>query len=202
MPVVGMISPAAGPVPSRSSRARRAVLDATAALMAEGGLAATTIDAIRDRSGVSKTTIYKHWPNRLCVAVDAFAERLATDASLPDTGTARGDLSEQIRRVSAFYASPVGSVFAQLLANATQDPVAWEWLQRRFLDSRQRGTQELWDRAVSRGEVQKDIDPDLAMDLVFGPVMWRLIRGRRPLTEDDADTIVDSVLNGLRATTA
>jgi AcrR family transcriptional regulator len=170
--------------------------------MAEGGLAATTIDAIRDRSGVSKTTIYKHWPNRLCVAVDAFAERLATDASLPDTGTARGDFGEQIRRVSAFYASPVGSVFAQLLANAMQDPLASQWLQTRFLDSRQRGTRELWDRAVSRGEVQKDIDPDLAMDLVFGPVMWRLVSGRRPLTEADADAIVNSVLNGLRATTA
>ena len=170
--------------------------------MAEGGLAATTIDAIRDRSGVSKTTIYKHWPNRLCVAVDAFAERLASDARLPDTGTAWGDFREQIRRVSAFYASPVGNVFVQLLANAMQDSVASEWLQARFLDSRQRGAQELWNRAVSRGEVQRDIDPDLAMDLVFGPIMWRLVSGRRPLTEDDADAIVNSVLNGLRATTA
>ena len=199
---MGTISPAAGPVPSRSSRTRRAVLDATAALMAEGGLTAATIDAIRDRSGVSKTTIYKHWPNRLCVAVDAFAERLALDASLPDTGSAQGDFREQIQRVSAFYASPVGSVFAQLLANATQDPVASEWLRRRFLDSRQRGTRELWDRAVSRGEVRQDIDPDLAMDLVFAPVMWRLVTGRRPLTEDDADALVSSVLNGLRETTA
>jgi AcrR family transcriptional regulator len=170
--------------------------------MAEGGLAATTIDAIRDRSGVSKTTIYKHWPNRLCVAVDAFAERLVMDASLPDTGTARGDFLEQIRRVSAFYASPVGSVFAQLLANASQDPVASDWLQTRFLDSRQRGIRELWDRAVSRGDVRKDIDPDLAMDLVFGPVMWRLVSGRRPLAEDDADALVNALLNGLRATTA
>jgi AcrR family transcriptional regulator len=199
VPAVGTIPPTDGPAPSRSSRTRRAVLDATAALMAEGGLAAATIDAIRDRSGVSKTTIYKHWPNRLCVAVDAFAERLASDASLPDTGTARGDFREQIRRISAFYASPVGSVFAQLLANATQDPVASQWLQARFLDSRQRGTQELWDRALSRGEVQADIDPDLAMDLIFAPVMWRLVSGRRPLTDDDADAIVDSVLNGLRA---
>jgi AcrR family transcriptional regulator len=168
--------------------------------MAEGGLATTTIDAIRDRSGVSKTTIYKHWPNRLCVAVDAFTERLASDASLPDTGTARGDFSEQIRRVSAYYASPVGSVFAQLLANAMQDPVASEWLQTRLLASRQRGTQELWDRAVSRGEVQSEIDPDLALDLMFGPVMWRLVSGRRPMTDDEADTIVDSVLNGLGVT--
>jgi AcrR family transcriptional regulator len=188
-----------GPERSRSSRTRRAVLDAAAALMAEGGLAAATIDAIRDRSGVSKTTIYKHWPNRLCVAVDAFAERLASDASLPDTGTARGDFREQIRRVSAFYASPVGSVFVQLLASARQDPVAARWLQARFLASRQRGIQELWDRAVARGEVGRDIDPDLAIDLMFAPVMWRLLSGRRPLTEDEADVIVNSVLAGLLA---
>jgi AcrR family transcriptional regulator len=188
-------------MPSRSSRTHRAVLDATAALLAEGGLTATTIDAIRDRSGVSKTTIYKHWPNRLCVAVDAFTERLASDARLPDTGTALGDFREQIRRVSAFYASPVGAVFAQLLASTMHDPVASQWLQTRLLDSRQQGIQQLWHRAVSRGEVRDDIDPDLAMDLLFGPIMWRLVSRRRPLTEDDADAIVDSVLNGLRATT-
>jgi hypothetical protein len=80
--------------------------------------------------------------------------------------------------------------------------VASQWLQARFLDSRQRGIQELWDRAVSCGEVRQDIDPDLAMDLVFGPVMWRLVSGRRPLTEDEADAIVNSVLTGLRAASA
>ncbi|WP_432856494.1 TetR/AcrR family transcriptional regulator [Amycolatopsis sp. CA-161197] len=194
------MSSAVEPVSTRSSRTRRAVLDATAALMAEGGLTATTVDAIRNRSGVSKTTIYKHWPNRLCVAVDAFAERLASDASLPDTGTVRGDFREQIRRVSAYYASPVGSVFAQLLANAIQDPVASEWFQTRLLASRQRGIHQLWDRAVSRGEVRSEIDPDLALDLMFGPVMWRLVSGRRLVTADEADTIVDSVLNGLGVT--
>lgn len=190
------------PTPARSSRTRHAVLDAAASLMAEGGLAATTVDAIRDRAGVSKTTIYKHWPNRLCVAIDAFAERLALDASLPDTGTARSDLLEQIRRVSAFYASPIGSVFAQLLANAMQDPVASGWLRARFMDSRQRGIQELWNRAVARGEVQNDIDPELALDLVFGPIMWRLTSGRRPLTRDETETMVDAILNGLGVTRA
>lgn len=76
-------------------------------LLAEGGLAAATIDAIRDRSGVSKATIYKHWPNRLCVAVDAFGDQLASETSLPDTGSTRGDLTEQIKRVSerAFHGS-------------------------------------------------------------------------------------------------
>lgn len=178
----------------RVSRTRKAVLDATAALLDEGGLAATTIDAIRDRSGVSKTTIYKHWPNRLCVAVDAFTERLAMDASLPDTGTARHDFREQIRGISAFYGSPIGSVFAGLLASALQDDQASEWLRARLLTSRQHGIQALWERAVARDEVRSDISPDLAMDLLFGPVMWRLLNGRKPLSEREMDALVDSVL--------
>ena len=191
-------APTTGRPPSpRSVRTRRAVLDATGALMAEGGLAAATVDGIRDRSGVSKTTIYKHWPNRLCVAVDAFADRLAQEASLPDTGTARGDFTEQIRRISAFYASPLGSVFTQLLASAVQDPDASERLQARLLASRQNGIQELWGRAVARGEVRDDVDPDIAIDLLFGPVMWRLVRRNGPLADDEADAITDAALAGL-----
>lgn len=181
----------------RSVRTRQAVLDAAAELLAGGGLAATTIDAIRDRSGVSKTTIYKHWPNRLCLAVDAFAEKLAVETRLPDTGTARGDFTEQLRRVSTFYASPLGAIFAQLMANAMQDPVAAGWLSERLQVSRQHGIQQLWDTAVTRGEVRQDIDPDIAIDLLFGPLMWRLISGRTPLTISEADKIADAALNGL-----
>jgi AcrR family transcriptional regulator len=181
----------------RSTRTRQVVLDATAALLAEGGLAATTIDAVRDRSGVSKTTIYKHWPNRLCVAVDAFAERLELATDLPDTGTARGDFVEQVRRVTAFYTSGVGKVFASLLANAMQDPVAAAWFRDRLLVSRRHGIEHLWTRAVERGEVRDDLDPDIAMDLLFGPVMWRLMSGHRPLTGDEADKLADVALTGL-----
>jgi AcrR family transcriptional regulator len=185
------------PSTARSVRTRQAVLDATAELLAQGGLTTATIDAIRDRSGVSKTTIYKHWPNRLCVAVDAFAHKLALETSLPDTGTARGDFTEQLRRVTAFYASSVGSILAQLLANAMQDPAAAHWLSERLEVSRQHGIQQLWDRAVARGEVRNHIDPDIAMDLLFGPVMWRLMSGRKPLTDDEADKIADAALKGL-----
>ncbi len=190
-------SPTGRPPSPRSVRTRRAVLDATAALMTEGGLAAATIDAIRDRSGVSKTTIYKHWPNRLCVAVDAFAEGLAHEASLPDTGTARGDFAEQVRRISTFYTSPLGHVFAHLLANAMQDPDAAAWLTARLLASRQDGIHELWGRAVTRNEVRDDVDPDIAIDILFGPVMWRLMRRNTPLTDTEVDKITDAVLSGL-----
>lgn len=170
---------------------------ATVELMTEGGLGAATVDAIRDRSGVSKTTIYKHWPNRLCVAVDAFTEQLATGASLPDTGSARGDFAEQVERVSSFYTSALGGVFAQLLAAALQDSEASEWLRQRLLLSRERGVEQLWNRAVTRGEVRTDVEADIAIDLLFGPVMWRLLSGHRALGPGDAHRLTDAALGGL-----
>jgi AcrR family transcriptional regulator len=178
----------------RLSRTREAVLSATAQLLREGGLGAATIDAIRDRSGISKTTIYKHWPNRLSVAIDAFADRLALDTVLPDTGTARDDLTQQIRTVSAFYSSPVGSVFAALLSQAAQDQDARSWLETRLDGSRQHGIDVLWQKAVLRGEVRSDLTANLAFDILFGPLMWRLLTGRHALSESEIDALVESVL--------
>ncbi|WP_374946701.1 TetR/AcrR family transcriptional regulator [Agreia sp.] len=179
---------------TRVSRSRAAVIGATAQLLTEGGLGAATIDAIRDRSGVSKTTIYKHWPNRLCVAIDAFADRLALDTAMPDTGTAREDLTQQIRTVSAFYSSPVGSAFAGILSQAAQDEDARAWLETRLADSRQHGIHVLWQRAVLHGEVRSDLTADLAFDILFGPLMWRLVTGRQALDDGEVDALVASVL--------
>lgn len=190
-------APSGAPLSARSARTRAAVLEATASLMAQAGLAGTTIDAIHQRSGVSKTTIYKHWPNRLCVAVDAFAQRLEIDAALPDTGTVRGDLAEQLRRVRAFYASPLGAVFAQLLASAAQDRAAGARLAEHLRRSRQHGIEQLWQRAVARGEVRADLDPDVAVDLLFAPVMWRVVTARAPLGDAEADALVNAALSGL-----
>ena len=171
------------------------MLAATAELLRNGGLAAATIDAIRDSSGVSKTTIYKHWPNRLCVAVDAFADRLAFDTNLPDTGSTREDLAQQLHAVSAFYASSTGSIFAGLLASAMQDDDARKWLRTRLDESRQHGIDVLWQRGVQRHEVRTDLTADLALDILFGPVMWRLLSGREPLTEAEIDLLVAAVLD-------
>jgi len=184
-------------IPSRTSRTRRRVLDATADLLAEGGLPAVTIDAIRERSGVSKTTIYKHWPNRVFVALDAFDEHLAVAAVAADTGSFRTDLVEQLDRVISFYASPLGGVLTQLLAQALQDPAVATQLGERLQVSRWVGIERLWDRAVARGETRAAVDPDLAMDVVFGPVMWRLLSGRPPYGRGDAASIADAVLRGL-----
>jgi len=185
------------PTGERSRRVHAAALEATRELLDEGGLPAVTVDAIAARSGVSKATIYKHWPSKTAVAAEAFGLLMAEVVELPDTGTARGDFAEQARRVSAFYASPAGTVFAQLLAACVTDPDAAPYFRVYFLHGRREAIRTLWERARQRGEVDGGIDVETAIDLLFGPLIFRLLSGHRRLSPEEADRISEAALQGL-----
>jgi AcrR family transcriptional regulator len=181
----------------RSVRAHQAALDATRELLREGGLPAATVDAIAERSGVSKATIYKHWPTRTAVAAEAFGATMAEATPTPDTGTGRGDLSAQVRQVSAFYASADGRVFAQLLAASVSDPDGARYFREFFLAGRRDSTRVIWQRAVARGEANPGIDADTAADILFGGLIYRLLNGNTPLTDANADRLAAAAIDGL-----
>jgi AcrR family transcriptional regulator len=187
----------AHPTTPRSLRVHEAALRAAAELLAEGGLPAATMDAVVARSGVSKATLYKHWPSRTALAAEAFGLRMADAIPLPDTGSARGDLTEQLRRVSDFYAGDHGVVFSQLLAACVTDPGAGAYFREFFLQGRREAVAELWRRALDRGEADPGIDVETATDLVFGPLIFRLLAGHLPLTRAEADRIAAAALTGL-----
>ncbi|WP_112247628.1 TetR/AcrR family transcriptional regulator [Kribbella monticola] len=181
----------------RSVRAKDSVLAATKELLDEGGLGAATVDAISARSGVSKATIYKHWPCRTAIAAEAFGRRMADSIPLPNEGNVVDDLTEQVRRVSKFYAGPNGRVFAQLLAASVTDEAAAPYFREFFLDARRANVAELWERALRRGEVNPAISAGTATDLLFGPLIFRLLTGHAPLTEQQAEAIATAALHGL-----
>ncbi|MET1075522.1 MAG: TetR/AcrR family transcriptional regulator [Umezawaea sp.] len=183
----------------RSLRARESVLAATCALLHEGGLPAATVDAISARSGVSKATIYKHWPSRTAVAAEAFGAEMAHAVPSPDTGSAAGDLAEQVRRVSEFYASPAGATFAQLLAACVTDPAGAPYFREFFLAGRREAVALLWRRALERGEVDAEVDVETAIDMLFGPLIFRLLSGHAPLSPVEADALAAAALHGLLA---
>ena len=187
----------AHPRGARSARVHEQVLVATAALLDEGGCAAATVDAISARSGVSKATIYKHWPSRTAIAAKAFGRMMADDTPLPDTGTTVGDLTEMVRRVSAFYASPRGRVFAELVAACVGDPAGAPYFRAYFLAGRRAAITQLWDRARERGDVDPDISIDDVIDLLFGPLIFRLLTGHLDLTEENATRLAETALAGL-----
>src|ERR1700743_1723334 len=102
----------------RGEEHRDAVLKATMELMQEDDLRRASIDRISARSGVSKATIYKWWPNRSAGAIDAFLHRMMVAAPVPDTGSAAEDFRLTLRGMMGFYSGPLGAIYAQLVGES------------------------------------------------------------------------------------
>jgi AcrR family transcriptional regulator len=181
----------------RSEEHRDAVLKAAMELMQEDDLRRASVDRISARSGVSKATIYKWWPNRTAVAIEAFLHQMMVDAPVPDTGSATEDFRLTLRGIMSFYTSPFGAIYAQLIGESQFYPTERERIRTHQVTVRRAAVQKIWDRGVARGELDPNIDPDVAMDLIFGPAMYRMAIGHGGLTPADADTIVAIAMRAL-----
>lgn len=164
----------------RSDAAHEALLKATAELLMSIGLDDITMDGIAAKAEVSKATIYKWWPNKLALALEAFGDRMAQRITIPDTGDARTDFTQELEAVMAYYQSTEGKAFATLLAHSQGSPEAQDTFRAQFLDERRAVVSQIWHRGVERGELRADIDPDTAMDLIYGPAIFRLLTGHAP----------------------
>jgi AcrR family transcriptional regulator len=182
----------------RSERARQAILRAAADLLLDEGSAQVSMDAVAERAGVSKATIYRWWPSRERLTLDALLEWAATGSSPRDTGSLRADLLSLVRPwVREIRRRPFARVIAELLTEAQSDPAFAEDYRRHFVEQRRAPMRAAFERAIARGEVPADLDVEIALDLIYGPVYHRLLHGHAPLTERFAVTVIDLALAGI-----
>lgn len=181
----------------RSHSAHQALLGAAYDLLVDGGLPALTVEAVAARSGITKPTIYRRWPNRAAVATAAFVDRMLHEVPLVDTGDPRADLIEQVRRVAEFYTTPAGGVLAQLVAAGVTDGQVADDLWGCYFSVRRAEVHALWQRAVDAGVVRPDISADDAIDLLFGPILYRLLIGPRRLDGPAAASLAEMAIAGL-----
>jgi len=191
------MTPSRGRGRPRSEERRDAVLKAAMELMQEDDLRRASVDRIAQRSRVSKATIYKWWPNRTAVAIDAFLDQIMADAPVPDTGSAAEDFRLTLRGIMSFYASPLGAIYAQLVGESQFYPTERERIRTHQVNVRRTAVKKIWDRGVTRGELDPNVDPEVAMDLIFGPAMYRMAIGHGGLTLADADAIVATAMRAL-----
>ncbi|MBU3066652.1 TetR/AcrR family transcriptional regulator [Nocardia sp. NEAU-G5] len=181
----------------RSEERRDAILTAAMELIQEDDLRRASVDRIAERSGVSKATIYKWWPNRTAVAVDAFLRQMMADAPVPDTGSAAEDFRLTLRGMMRFYTSAFGAIYAQLVGEAQFYPTERERIRTHQVNIRRAAVKKIWDRGVARGELDPNVDPEVALDLIFGVAMYRMTTGHGGLTPADADAIVATAMRAL-----
>jgi AcrR family transcriptional regulator len=186
----------------RSEKARQAILAAAAGLLLERGLAEVSMDAVADRAGVSKATIYRWWPAKETLALDALYTQWAAAGPVPaDTGTLRGDLLELLLPwVRLVRAGPHARVLAALLAKAQADPEFAAEYRRHVIQPRRDQARQILTRAIERKEIPADTDTEVALDLIYGPLYHRLLHGHAPLTDKFVEQAVDLALNGIRRT--
>jgi AcrR family transcriptional regulator len=127
-------------------------------LMREDDLRRASVDRISARSGVSKATIYKWWPNRTAVAIEAFLYQMMAEAPVPDTGSAAEDFRLALRGMMRLYTSPLGEIFAQLIGESQFYPTERERIRTHQVNVRRAAVRKIWDRGVARGELDPNLD--------------------------------------------
>ena len=181
----------------RSVEAEASILKATLYLLERKSLRQVTVDAIARRAGVSKATIYKWWPNKSMVALDAYLGCMTAQVKMPDTGSALKDFTLQLQSLTAFYTSPLGRLFCQFIAEGQSDPGFLALFRERFLYLRRDAARVMWRRGVERGEVRKEVDSEVVLDLIYGPMIFRLLAGHGSLGEVELEAMVAAVFGGI-----
>ncbi|MFD6754232.1 MULTISPECIES: TetR/AcrR family transcriptional regulator [Micromonospora] len=178
---------------------RRALMQELAAV----GYGRLSIEAVARRAGVSKTAIYRRWNSKLDLVLEVVTA--AAGARLPalDTGSLRGDLALLFQVVAHALGHPLAAqIIPDLLAEAARNPTIDETLQQVLRARQQEVAGRLITRAVDRGELPATTDPDAAVDLIVGPLYWRLAIARTPVTDSYLEGLVDSVARALGAVDA
>ena len=184
----------------RSETAHRAILAAAAELLLDHGLHAVSMDAVAERAGVSKATIYRWWAKKEILALDMlFTEWSAVTPQQYESGLLRSDLIALLRAWARLSSGrPYGRVVAALLAQARIDPAFSAEYQRRMLEPRRDQARLIFAHAVARGELSGETKIEVAIDLLYGPLYHRLLHGHAPLDDQFVDDIVDMALRGLQ----
>jgi AcrR family transcriptional regulator len=157
------------------------------------------MDAVAERAGASKATIYRWWPSKELLALDAlFREWTPQPANSHDTGSLEGDLLALVRPWARRLAKkPDGRVIAALINKAQSDPQFAEQYRARFLQPRRDPGRVVLARAIARGEIPPDTDIEVALDLLYGAVYHRILHGHAKLTDRFTRTVVDQVAAGV-----
>lgn len=184
-------------VDPRVQRSRSTVIGATLELVGERGIGGITVDAVAERSGVAKTTIYRQWPDGRSLVLAAF-QTLLSQPEDPDTGTLRGDLREALGSLAdALRESPAAPLMAALIDAAERDERFAE-LHRQEATQRLAVIHRILERGRARGELPPDADLAAVLDLVSGPLFHRRyvsgVGPGRTLDRAFAEQVVDLAL--------
>ena len=180
----------------RSIRSHQAILAATTQLLAEVGYSALTIEGVATRAGVGKATVYRWWPSKGALVIEAMSTALGM-IPVPETGDLRKDLLAVGKGIVQTLAhTPAGAVIPALAADLMRDPDMAEQFRSQMIRPRRSAITQILRHAADRGELPADLDIDLLIDVYAGTVFYRVLVSGEPVTDLLAEQLVSLLLDG------
>jgi AcrR family transcriptional regulator len=182
----------------RSPKIQQAILKAAADLVLENGFKSLSIDAISARADVGRMTIYRRWPNKAAIIMDAFVARVDPDTLFLPAKTYMESIRLQMRTMARAFRGKDGALIRALLAEAQFDPELAAALRERWTMPRRRMAIAYFQQGIKEGFLRTDVDPDAVIDVLYAPIYYRLQMGTGPLSDAYVDEIFDHAMKGLR----
>jgi AcrR family transcriptional regulator len=175
-----------------------AIEEAYFAELAESGYGRLSIDAVAKRAGVGKAAVYRRWRSKLDMTMALVSKTAVAAIDVPDTGTLRGDVLQYLRTARDTLSHPmVRRIGPDLLAEAIRNPELASVLGEHVREPRRIKAAELFTRAVERGQLPVGTDFDLALDLLAGPLYWRLAVMQLPVDDAYCEKLTDRIIAAL-----
>jgi AcrR family transcriptional regulator len=191
-------SPKRPPGRPRSEPARVAILRSTLKLLGQNGFSDLTIEAVAAHANVGKATVYRWWPNKAALITDAFASSTGRKLNFPDTGSVFTDMNQQMRQVVKIFRSPRGRILSAILAAGQSDKDVIGAFRERFMKPRRQEAYATIRRGIQRGELRANVDLDVLLDSLYGPIYMRFLIRHDKLTTNFVDSLCKLVLGGAR----
>jgi AcrR family transcriptional regulator len=184
----------------RSEESKSAILDATWELLKTTSLRDLSIEAIARNSGVGKTTIYRWWTNKAAVVMDAFFEKLMPEIQFPQGVSATAAIAQQMASLVQAFSGEYGRIVAQIIAEGQADPEALAIYRDRFIYPRRAAAKVIIQQGIENGEFDSNLDPELAIDILYGTIYFRLLVGHLPLDRQFSEELPQWALKVLKIT--
>ena len=180
----------------RDARSYRAILTAALDLMAERGVHELRMDDVAARAGVGKAAIYRRYRSKDELVAEAVAA-LVSEITVPNTGSTRADLLALMRdAVDVYTGSVAAGAMPSLVEAISRNPGLAEAVRDGFLAARRAALRKVLERAIERGDLRSDLDIGLALDVLGGPLFYRLLITGGPIDEQLAEGVTDLILRG------
>lgn len=180
----------------RSEECHLSILSSVIDLLEREGYNSVTIEGVAREAKVGKQTIYRRWNSKAELVLEAYAKHVEAKVPIPNSGSVEADLLTYLGSALRRLNRSSGPIMRGLMADAALDPQFGVLLRKLFITKRRQSVRQILERGVDRGEIRPDADLELLLDMLFGPIWYRLITQHARLDNAFAGKMVDALIRG------